>query len=79
MQAVQVPPQPVRREASSRESLSALIWRAISSKDTPAHSQRVIAGGTALREGTPSSARGRGEVTVLIVPMIMKTNSSFKR
>jgi len=47
MQAVQVPPQPVRPQASSRLSPSSRRRRAISSKGTPAHSQRVMAPGVA--------------------------------
>jgi hypothetical protein len=46
MQAPQVCPQPVRRTACSADSRSACMRRATSSKVTPAHSHRVMAGPT---------------------------------
>ena len=58
MQAVQVPPHPVRRASSSIVRRSASIRCAASSKDISAHSQRVIACPT--QYGPDGSSEGRG-------------------
>ena len=55
-QAVQVFPHRVRRQMSSSVVRSRSMWLAISSKDTPAHSQRVMARGVGVRSASHSAA-----------------------
>ena len=61
MQAPQVWPQPVRRQASSTPRPSLRIVRATSEKAQPAHSQRVMARGR---------SRGRGWKAALAIVLI---------
>lgn len=73
-QAVQVLPHWVRRQTSSSVARSASIREAISWKETPAHSQRVMARGVAGAWYASHST----EWVSIDPDMILKLKSDFK-
>jgi hypothetical protein len=72
-QAVQVFPHPVRRLTSSSVVRSVSIRAAISWKESPAHSQRVMARGVGVRYASHSATW-----VSIDTGMILKVKSDFK-